>query len=104
MTAAITSLYQYVPACHLIWCSLESDPRTIVFNDTASRLNCVPQCAKLSFLQLWAGFVNMPDFYLFFFNSTSAIDYIGVGIFIFLIYKQVDQGQQNKYEVVLRSM
>lgn len=47
----------------------------------------------------------MPDFYLFFFfNSTSAIDYIGVGIFIFLIYKQVDQGQQNKYEVVLRSM
>lgn len=40
----------------------------------------------------------------FFFNSTSAIDYIGVGIFIFLIYKQVDQGQQNKYEVVLRSM
>lgn len=41
----ITSLCQYVPTCLLIWCSLGRDLRTILFNDTASRLNHVPQWA-----------------------------------------------------------
>lgn len=44
-SVAITSFCQYVPTCHLICCSLESDLRTIMVNDTASRLNCVPQWA-----------------------------------------------------------
>lgn len=100
-------LMQCVPTCHSVWCSLGTGLRATVFNDTACRLNCVPQWAFKPSCHL-AGFVNVPDLgmliFFFFFNNTTGIAYIGVGIFIFLICKQVDQGQQNKYDAVLRSM